>query len=489
MVERHRCGRGVDDLPDDVCIAALLLVQGDCCMEDTEQAQDAVRAMLERRLFSDSAQRVAFARLWIEPCLQARSHYVPGLYKLKTEAVWHDAGRQLSVEWLDQYDQLPDHIETELVDCLIACGGLAPLKGIAEKRSRGVFQDFDHLLTWLAIDVLVRFHEVEQDLMAIGRDHPQIIWFLRNRLRLERSRTFLPLNVAQRAWIICQFRGLWPYTTLRGSGSGDQNPYDATDFLRAMISQLADDVSDEAAVALRAIADAPEDSYSDLARHMAVEQRQKRAEERFEAVPVPALALLVTDRAPSNIDDLRSVVGEELRSAQAKLIGEDIDELRDFWTDDGIPRDENRCRDRLAAMIGPELARYGIQRITEVDMPQSKRADLAYAIGKMQLPMEIKGQWHPEVWNAASGQLDVQYLSDWRSEQRGIYCVLWFGDQPASTRRRLKSPPDGLPKPATAEDMRAMLHERIPISRRSTIDIVVLDLATGYSAKWKSKRP
>jgi hypothetical protein len=35
--------------------------------------------------------------------------------------------------------------------------------------------------------------------------------------------------------------------------------------------------------------------------------------------------------------------------------------------------------------------------------------------------------------------------------------------------------------------MRAMLIDRIPVSRRSTIDVIVLDLATGYAAKWKAK--
>ena len=114
----------------------------------------------------------------------------------------------------------------------------------------------------------------------------------------------------------------------------------------------------------------------------------------------------------------------------------------------------------------------------------SKRADLAYAMGAMQLPMEVKGQWHDEVWDAASGQLDAQYLADWRSEQRGIYCVLWFGDVAAATGRRLKVHPDGLPPPRSADEMRATLEARIPVARRPRIDVVVLDLATGYSVKW-----
>ena len=94
-------------------------------------------------------------------------------------------------------------------------------------------------------------------------------------------------------------------------------------------------------------------------------------------------------------------------------------------------------------MISPELTRYNIQRITEADMPNTKRADLAFARGQLQLPMEVKGQWHPEVWDAATGQLDTQYLIDWRSEQRGIYCVLWFREFALEVRTSAASPTQG----------------------------------------------
>jgi hypothetical protein len=130
-------------------------------------------------------------------------------------------------------------------------------------------------------------------------------------------------------------------------------------------------------------------------------------------------------------------------------------------------------------MISPELARYDIQRVTEADMPQTKRADLAFARAAMQLPIEVKGQWHTDVWDAATGQLDVQYLIDWRSEQRGIYCVLWFGDLPAASKRRLKAHPDGLASPQSAEELGTMLIDRIPEARRPLIDVVVLDLTAG----------
>lgn len=334
-------------------------------------------------------------------------------------------------------------------------------------------------LVWLAIDVLVRFSAVRPHLEGIGKYNPDFIWLLRDRLAFERRGGILPLTTAQAAWIIAEFRGSWPHATHLGVSEGNCNPHNATEFLQALLNRIANDTSMEASVAIQALIAVPADGYSNLIRHMAAEQRQKRAEEDFSAVLPSQLSDLLADGPPSNIEDLKSLVLEEIEVAQRKLLGEDIDQVRDFWTDLGVPREENRCRDRLAAIIGPELERYNILRITEADMPMTKRADLAYAHTPLQLPMEVKGQWHKDVWDAASGQLDVQYLVDWRSGQRGIYCVLWFGDIPSVSKRRLKTHPDRRPAPTSAAAMRDMLIERIPAARRALIDIVVLNLSGG----------
>ncbi|MDP9412506.1 MAG: hypothetical protein M3Q08_00045 [Pseudomonadota bacterium] len=423
--------------------------------------------------------RQAFARLLIEPSVAAGTGHVTGLYMLSHNEDWISTGGALAEDWLIRFPRVPAGIQSELVDCLTHAGEAAALRRVAEARSKSVFRDFDHMLAWLAIDVLARFEAVVGDLEGIGARNPEFIWFLRNRFQLERRGIMLPVSIGQAAWIVSEFRAHWPYATLQGSGQGNTNDYDATSFLRALIARLADDPSPEASEAFAKLISRREDSYTDLIRHMAAEQRQKQAEARFSRVLPADLGAMLIDGAPSTIDDLKALVLEELDGACRKLLGSDIDEVRDFWTDSGIPRDENRCRDRLASMLEPELIRYGIQRTTETDMPATKRADLAFAHGRMQLPMEVKGQWHPDVWDAAGGQLDAQYLIDWRSEQRGIYCVLWFGDMASNTGRRLKAPPNGVTAPKTAEEMRAALTERIPKSRRALIDVVVLDLTAG----------
>ena len=44
----------------------------------------------------------------------------------------------------------------------------------------------------------------------------------------------------------------------------------------------------------------------------------------------------------------------------------------------------------------------------------------------MNLPIEIKGQWHREVWNAAEIQ-SQDYTKEYKSDGHCIYLVLWFG--------------------------------------------------------------
>ena len=69
------------------------------------------------------------------------------------------------------------------------------------------------------------------------------------------------------------------------------------------------------------------------------------------------------------------------------------------------------CRDRMVEHISgplPESIRFG----PATHMPASKRADITLIRNRMKLPFEIKCQWHRDVWNAASDQLDAKYSID-----------------------------------------------------------------------------
>lgn len=478
LLARQRAGLGFSDVPADVRKIGLLQCLSNQFAISTEEVKS-LRDTLEPLVVATDSERDDFARLWIDPSIAARLTHIPGLQLLTHDKHWQSTGVRLAISWLTGYPDMPENIELAFISCLTHAKQLNPLKVLAESRSEVTFDSTDRMLTWRAIDVLVRFDSVKQDLSDIASRHPEFIWHLRRRFQDGRRGATNLINIPQAKWIISQFRTQWPYAKVPASSQGDRHPYDATDFLRALINWIASDTSLEASEALQALSSKPTDGYSDLILHMAVEQRQKRAEEDFTPMQPKDLHHLLCEGPPSNMDDLRSLILEELATAQRKLIGDDLDQVKLFWNDAGIPYDENLCRDRLAKLISPELDRYDIQRITEADMPKTKRADLAFARGQLQLPMEVKGQWHPEVWSAAKDQLEQQYLIDWRSQRSGIYCVLWFGPVPSATRRKLKAPPNGLETPSSAEKMRLMLIELLPQSLRPLIDVVVIDFTAG----------
>lgn len=479
LLRRHRIGQGFSGVSTDTLKKALLI-----CMQQRglsrDDDNDHLRVALEQAAARQLADKRALLRSWIEPYFNARLSPHHELGVIERMPLWNDAMASLAREWLLGYPEMLVDAEMDLVDALSRTGGVCTIVEVAKARDAGIYRDDDQALAWLAIDVAYRFEEVRPELANVGRDHPQFLWHLRDRLQTKRRGPLVDAGLGVFAWIVSEFRSAFPHTTISGPSSGDKNAFDATDFLVGLASAIAGNTSDQAAQLMAKLVAMPSDTYSDAFRHFAAEQSQKRAEESFAPLLPAELSAILTSGAPSNIDDLRSVVGEELAEAQKVLLADDLDQVRDFWTDQNIPRDENRCRDRLAALIqGPLFDSYGVSRMTEADMPQSKRADLAFARGPKQLPMEVKGQWHPDVWDAANSQLAAQYLIDWRSEGRGIYCVLWFGDVPSATGRRLKPAPFGVAPPLSPEQMRESIIALIPEGRRPFIDVFVLDLSSG----------
>lgn len=475
---RLQKGVPLSDLPLPVLQTGLLLSLSRCGLTSDHNANEALQQLLKPLVVSSEEDREAFARVWVEPQLVAGSAHVSGLYQLANEEPWKETGAKLFPEWLGLFSDVPEAIETQLIDGLIATGNLVALSDHAETKLNGVYKNFDHLFLWLSVDVLVRFEATETALKGIGNTFPEFIWAVRSRFKGDGDRSMQTARPEQAAWIVSEFRAHWPNVERVGGSDRDQNLEDAAEFLRALILQIAEDTSEQGIAAMTALRDAPSDTYSRFILHIASEQRQKRAEAAIEPLAPVQLAQILEDRAPANIDDLKAMVLEALWTVGKKLRGDDLDQIRDFWEDGWRkPYDENRCRDRLAVMLKFELERYDIRLIPEADYPQTKRADLAFANGKMQLPLEAKGQWHDQVWDAATGQLEASYLSDWQCEGRGIYIVFWFGDLPGNTHRRLKNPPEGIPRPATSEEMRLSLIAQIPEGQRPMIEVVVLDIS------------
>lgn len=475
MVAREIAGCGYKDLAQDRRFAMLMVCHDEGSYALNHKLLGQALQRLETETIGNPKERKAFVAGWLGPSIVANRRHVPGLYMMARKPEWRAAAIPLAKQWLSNHPDIDAVTELELIDILVSAGEHKALADVARARDEGIFPDIDRMLTWLAIDIMTRFEEVRDALGTLTTEHPDFLWFLRNRFQPERHGALGWTSVESAAWIIDAFRALWPHERLEGSGSGDRNGYDATNFLEALIDRIAGDLEPVAVAMLASLADAPTDSYTPKLRLAQASQQQAVAGRLFLSLAPENLGELLSDGPPASAFDLKVLVLEALEEAQAAIRGDDLDTVELFWTDEGKPRTENECRDRLTGLISPKLENYNILRMTEADMPAGKRADLAFAIGNIQLPLEAKGQWHDKVWDAAEGQLANLYLRDWRSEGLGIYLVFWFGDVPSATGRRLKPHPGGDPNPHDAGAMADMLRDRLPPDRRRDITIVVLD--------------
>jgi hypothetical protein len=107
-------------------------------------------------------------------------------------------------------------------------------------------------------------------------------------------------------------------------------------------------------------------------------------------------------------------------------------------------------------------------------MVQGKRADVIVAWRGFKIPVEIKRNYHADVWTAATEQLDLLYTRDPDAGGYGVYVVFWFGHVPGKPMPRH---PGGIALPASTAEMAGMLVDLLPAERRSNIAVVVIDVS------------
>jgi hypothetical protein len=81
---------------------------------------------------------------------------------------------------------------------------------------------------------------------------------------------------------------------------------------------------------------------------------------------------------------------------------------------------------------------------------------------------EVKGQWHPKLYEAASQQLNDLYAIHPDAEQQGIYLVIWFG----SDEKVANATNHGI---SSAKELKGKLEVTLPDELKGLIDIFVLD--------------
>ncbi|UIN21302.1 NACHT domain-containing protein [Herbaspirillum frisingense] len=470
MAERFRLNINFENLSDDKLVYAFYELQpGDIESHAhlhglSEAVEKEVR---ERGLWPTAIKR------WIEPQLQLRKTNIDGLHGLMAGDDIAVA-TSMAIEWLNLYSDLSATVEIAMVDRILHSSEEKELKEILlVRQSKGGLDDERRRL-WDAVNILINFDMATDHLKLTGAIEPELIWHLRARSGHRRGQPILDLSIQQIFWIIHTFRTLWPAQN-RPSGvtSGDTNPWDASEYLLELIARLADNTSDEAINSISQLCSSDFDAYTGYLKIVTWEQSRKRVESQYRPPSLKGLASLVSDKAPVDAAALQAVIVEEISVLQRQLMagGDAVEPHVGFYLGDD-PRGEESCRDHLIILLRDRMP-FNIVLRPEGHLADDKEVDIECSLGReLMVPIEIKGQWHKDIWHAADTQLARLYSSDWRSERRGIYLVLWFGNK----GKKLKIKDADSQPPQTPEAMRKMLIETSQSARDGLVEIVVLDV-------------
>jgi hypothetical protein len=474
LAERHRKGSGFNDLNENILRAGLYELW---YRRYSHSVPDGLIGTLEDQL----RQRLLWEdalRGYIEPQIVAAREHIDGLYQLMRSESDAGVAERFAADWLDRYPQMAAEREAELVDRLIRSGAGNQLRQTAAGRRQAGMADNERRRNWLAVELLVDFDKARAKLEAPGPPERLLLWNMRARFGGRQGDGFrASLSTAQLEWLVGHFRAVWPMVDSPMSSEGSSNDWDASSYIVALIAQLGNRTTPEAIAALERLRDLQADSYTDALKRIAAEQRRKLVEETFRTVPLEALAAVAADAAPQSAADLQALMLEELAVLAKRLApgGDDANPVAGFYREQYTKsKGENDCRDHLLALLRPALP-DGIRAEREASAGGNKASDFAITDGVcIRLPVEVKGQWHKDLWHAADTQLDRLYTPDWQADRRGIYLVLWFGGVEQALYL-----PKGMVRPASAEDLRDALEQMSPAAQRGDVAIVVLDLARG----------
>lgn len=475
LVERERTGKGFDDLPDERLIAGLLEIEQGLLRSDEAKALgDALEMELSKR---DRAFE-RYARLLMESGLRNRVAHITGMYGLLRDQKHAEAMTVLAEEWLKTIPQMAAEAEEELIDRQIASGKRDALRALASERLPLVQGEQRRRRNWQAIALWTDFEAAAASLTGVGVTDPDLLWTLRARFRQGRWRDEgepLALSAAQLSWIIGEFRLAYPQTrSPSGVRSGDTNPWDASEYLGNLIGQLGDVTSDDAVAQLKVLADAPVDGYTDYLRRVATEQAAKRAEQRYQPPTLDQLKAVLIAGPPQSHSDLQQTVLLALERVQARIKSDEADCWVGFYRDDRkTSKDEEPCSDHLKLLLEAEERNVTFNR--ETHLGNDREGDISCSVGAIRIPIEVKGQWHPDLWKAAVAQLGEQQAVDHLAEGWGVYLVLWFGLQGS---KKLQKPPKDVAVPQTAAELESALSEALKISGgHDRLRVMVLDLS------------
>lgn len=425
---------------------------------------------------------------YTEAMLKGKMGFIYGHYQIARDPDYKEIAKLVALPLLKKY---PAKSSVEQASCLESLlkaalqyeNSSVLLAIINEKLKRKSLDTIQHVY-WLAAGLLIRPEEFEDRVTEFVSQMPERINHLSDFLypgwRSNESTFDLKLSSME---LLVKLLGprsnpSWP----EGGGIVTKSMNEG-DYVNSLIKKISENPSEESGEIIKRLLLLPELSeWNQVLLSAQQTQIVSRREASFKHPNIMETASALRSSLPISVADLAAITMDLLDATQKEMHSTNTDNYKRFWNEDQYgratnPKSENSCRNYLAEKINSQLSKLDIVVDPECLAANSKRADMRIMYSSnnkcLKLPIEIKRNFHDELWTAIHKQLIPLYTKEPNTDGHGIYLVLWFGSDFAPK----KPPIDGGKKPQTPEELRFRLTSTMTSSEQKLIEVVVLDVS------------
>lgn len=425
-------------------------------------------------------------RYIINACFKNKLQCISALnYLIRDNSLPHSHIIPLLMHFAKKFPDDINHTES-LVEWLLARpqihGELLELSQLMVNR-RGELKKVNYHI-WLVCYYLLESEQANDLFISEAKSDPEIIWMVREltgNARRWSENNDKELTLIQLETIIKVSATHFPnaYHPMDGS-HGTRNSWDYAEFIRALINEVSSISSYDASEVLERLLLLSEcESYRDHLLHAQSNQRIRYRESQFHHADWKQAVSTLVNETPVNVMDLYSLLLDHIRDISNRIAYENTDIYKQFWNEDRygrpqMPKPEESCRNIFLDLLRARLNPLRISCEPEGHMVSDKRADIIVSLPGIKIPIEIKRDYHRDVWTALNGQLDKLYTKNPDAAGYGIYLVFWFGSARPNALPRLTKI---MPQPKNASAMENMLNETVPVEKRDRLSAIVIDVS------------
>ncbi|MEP1059710.1 MULTISPECIES: hypothetical protein [Cyanophyceae] len=453
----------------------------------SQAERDALKTEVDRLIFSNKTSAENFLRQYVEPQLAQSGCAHSEVWLLDSEKVFSHLRATLSIEWLQRFRELELWPLNTLFEIAAQSGNRDDLKEIIAERcaefmsgwpNRPENEDIEQKHTFWLVRAWYFLDDALETYWAwlkADKDTVLVLYERSGRTNLGAHSYWPKLTSSKVEAILDAFIEKWPKVDLP-SHWGTESPKEenAYRFLTDVIWSIdSDDPDDAIPVLERLLVDSRfADLHNDL-KSIHAGQVRKNALRDFEP-PTPQEIVNRLDRdVVVTVEGLRQLVIQELQDFQKAIDGGEFNSADRFY-EKGDRLGEVQSTEIIAERLNLRLEPQGISVTLEHQLKGAKRSDFTATkmiSGRRRLLVtEVKGQWHDELYTAASAQLHERYSIHPDAERQGIFLAVWFGaDEKVAGRKR-----HGI---GSAQELRISIEANLPQALRGLIDVFVLDVS------------